>query len=99
MNKYPVSLKKHCDYIEKVNHNLRETIAYQEKHIKTYRETVHRLQELIEKNEATRGVWIFQNDGYDCIHSMCADLQVLIKAEDLREMMAKGETLAEDIAI
>jgi hypothetical protein len=93
MNTYPESLINRCNHLEKVNANLREIVISNDAYIESLREDIKRLQELIEDNETYKRTWIFQNDGYDNIGSMCNDLPVLIKACDLREILLKGETV------
>jgi hypothetical protein len=96
MNTYPESLINRCTYLEKVNRNLRETVIRNDQYIESLREDIKRLNELLEDNETQNRIWVFNNDGYDNIASMCNDLPVLIKACDLRDILLRGETVYSD---
>jgi hypothetical protein len=95
MSNYPESLVTRCEHLEKVNSNLIDTVFQQEKYIESLRQDIRIMNELRQKDTDESRVWIFQNDGYDNIESMCSDLPVLISAIDLKILLNNGEVVNE----
>lgn len=95
VSNYPVSMVDELDYTKKVNQSLRNIIIEHEKIINEFK-TQQEEQVALNDSSEDALIWRWQGDGYDYTTSMVSDQLILMRADELRQLMGYGEILAEE---